>query len=72
MSEGFPEGIAERHALADKLAEEVRRLCAERDAVPDGSGRRAKRKLIGLQIDVRRWKMHILNPKKYKGTRKLG
>lgn len=71
MSDRLPIQEDEKLALAEKLAEEVRQLCVERDAVPDGPGRRATRKAIGLQIDVRRWKMHILNPKKYKDTRRL-
>jgi hypothetical protein len=62
----FPDDPKEREALAEQIADEVRVLRVEREAVPDGPGRRAQRKAIGLKIDVRRWKMHLLNPRKYK------
>jgi hypothetical protein len=62
----LPDDPKEREALADQIADEVRGLRLEREAVPDGPGRRAQRKAIGLKMDVRRWKMHLLNPRKYK------
>jgi hypothetical protein len=62
----FPDDPKERESLAEQIADQVRALRAEREAVPDGPGRRAQRKAIGLKIDVRRWKMHLLNPRKYK------
>jgi len=65
----FPDDPKEREALAEKIADEVRALRVEREAVPDGPGRRSQRKSIGLKIDVRRWKMHLLNPSKYKAVK---
>jgi hypothetical protein len=62
----FPDDPKEREALAECLAEEVCGLRLAREAVPDGPGRRSQRKAIGLKIDVHRWKMHLLNPRKYK------
>lgn len=68
-SSSFPNDLKEREALAEQIADEVRALRLEREAVPDGPGRRAQRKAIGLKIDVRRWKMHLLNPRKYKAVK---
>jgi hypothetical protein len=65
----FPDDPKEREALAEKIADEVRALRIEREAVADGPGRRGQRKAIGLRIDVRRWKMHLLNPRKYKAVK---
>ena len=65
----FPDDPNEREALAKQIADEVRALRIEREAVPDGPGRRAHRKVIALKIDVRRWKMHLLNPRKYKDVK---
>lgn len=67
-SSEFPDDPKEREALAEQIADEVRALRVEREAVPDGPGRRAQRK-VGLKIDVRRWKMHLLNPRKYKAVK---
>jgi hypothetical protein len=68
-SSEFPEDLKEREALAEQIADEVRKLRLEREAVPDGAGRRARRKGIGLKIDVLRWKMHLLNPRRYKAVK---
>jgi hypothetical protein len=65
----FPDDPKEREALAERIADEVRGLRLEREAVPDGPGRKAQRKAIGLKIDVLRWKMHLLNPRKYKAVK---
>ena len=65
----FPDDPKEREALAERITDEVRALRIEREAVPDGPGRRAHRKAIGLKMDVFRWKMHLLNPKKYKAVK---
>jgi len=65
-SSSFPYDPKERESLAEQIADEVRVLRLEREAVPDGPGRKTQRKAIGLKIDVLRWKMHLLNPKKYK------
>ena len=55
--------------VTEQIADEVRGLRLERECVPDGPGRRAQRKAIGLKIDVRRWKMHLLNSRKYKAVK---
>jgi hypothetical protein len=65
----FPDDPKERETLAEQIADKVRGLRLEREAVPDGPGRRAQRKRIGLKIDVLRWKMHLLNPRKYKAVK---
>lgn len=64
----IPDDPAERLAMAEELAEEVRQL---RASMPANESRESKvqRKRILLQIDVRRWQMHILNPKKYGPTK---
>jgi hypothetical protein len=58
-------------AEADRLADEVRTLRQQLDGVAPGPERKAKRKRMLLQIDVRRCMMAALNPKKY-GREKLG
>jgi hypothetical protein len=68
-SSAFPDDPKEREALAEQIADEVRGLRVQREDVPDGPGRRAQRKAIGLKIDVLRWKMHLLNPRKYKAVK---
>jgi hypothetical protein len=65
----FPDDPKERETLAEQIADEVRGLRVEREAVPDGPGRRAQRTAIGLKIDVLRWKMHLLNPRKYRAVK---
>lgn len=51
--------------MAETLSKEVRELRRQLDEVAPGPKRKAERKRILLQIDVKRWKIGLLNPNKY-------
>jgi hypothetical protein len=62
---GFRDRQQEQERSAELLAEEVRSLRKQLEEVPGGPQRKTQRKRILLQIDVRQWKMGLLNPKNY-------
>lgn len=62
---GIPDDPKERLALAERIAEDVRALRQQLDEVQPGPTRKAQRHRLLLMIQVRRWKMGLLNPKRY-------
>jgi hypothetical protein len=61
----FPDDPKDREAMAERLSDEVRALRLQLDEVAAGPARKTQRRRILLMIDVKRWKMGLLNPKKY-------